>query len=111
MLEDLREEMENLGFEAGIYLLIFRHSPGEQIDLLQNGEQNYVKEEKAWLPKLCSWVMEQEYSFSYQYAVKSSLETARKGDRKSQEKKKKRISIGISKLSVRNSIGLESMMH
>lgn len=27
-------------------------TPGEQIDLLQNGEQNYVKGEKAWLPKV-----------------------------------------------------------
>lgn len=33
------------------YLLLLG-TPGEQIDLLQNGEQNYVKGEKAWLPKV-----------------------------------------------------------
>lgn len=44
MLRDLREEVENLGFEAGI--VVFRHLAWGA-DLLQNGEQNYVKEEKT----------------------------------------------------------------
>lgn len=88
--------------------MIFRLSPGEQIDLLQNGEENYVEGGKAWVPKHRvprKWGKNTHFLANIQREVDWNLQHER--GQKEPEKKK---SIRISKLSFRSSVGLESRM-